>query len=171
MGGCPPPGSIWPAANPRRTRPGPDHAGFLRRPAPVGIGICRQLKTMETTTRNPLLSLKLSGMFLLRYAQRAFRRLLCQEPPRGRDPAPPPVTGRGQRGAGVIHRHRAPLSPLEVPLYYMLGAPVPGAASASATFATIPKPPQPHIRHRHTRVLPANIDVLPVMLWFERHKV
>jgi len=26
---------------------------------------------MDTTTRNPLLLLKLSGMFLLRYAQRA----------------------------------------------------------------------------------------------------
>jgi hypothetical protein len=31
--------------------------------------------------------LKLSGMFLLRLAQRAFLRLLFQEPPRDRSPA------------------------------------------------------------------------------------
>lgn len=36
----------------------------------------------ESTTRKPMLLLKLSGLFLLRAAQRALFRLLFQEPPR-----------------------------------------------------------------------------------------
>jgi hypothetical protein len=43
----------------------------------------RQSVTMwETHTRNPILLLKLFGLFLLRYAQRALFRLLLNEPPR-----------------------------------------------------------------------------------------
>ena len=43
---------------------------------------------MDTTTRKPLLSFQLSGLFLLRYAQRAPLELLIQEPPRTGQPAP-----------------------------------------------------------------------------------
>ena len=39
-------------------------------------------KAMDTTTRTPILSLKLSGTFLLRTAQRAFLESLFQEAPR-----------------------------------------------------------------------------------------
>jgi hypothetical protein len=39
-------------------------------------------KTWETTTRNPLLFQSLFGLFLLRTAQRAFSRLLLNDPPR-----------------------------------------------------------------------------------------
>jgi hypothetical protein len=36
----------------------------------------------EHNTRNPMLLLRLSGLFLLRLAERAFSELLFQEPPR-----------------------------------------------------------------------------------------
>lgn len=36
----------------------------------------------DNTTRKPLLLLRLSGLFLLRLAARAFSGLLIQEPPR-----------------------------------------------------------------------------------------
>lgn len=36
----------------------------------------------ETTTRKPMLSLRLFGLFLLRLAQRTFLALLLNEPPR-----------------------------------------------------------------------------------------
>ena len=37
---------------------------------------------MENTHRTPLFVFLLSGLFLLRFAQRAFLRLLLKEPPR-----------------------------------------------------------------------------------------
>ena len=39
-------------------------------------------KIWEAATRKPLLSLRLSGLFLLWYAQRTFLSLLLNEPPR-----------------------------------------------------------------------------------------
>lgn len=45
-----------------------------RRPVSVKNEIYRRdPKSMDTTTRSPTLLLKLSGLFLLRYAHRAFR--------------------------------------------------------------------------------------------------
>ena len=54
---------------PRRSIPG--HSAF---PA--------DQNDVEQTTRKPMLLLKLSGSFLLRYEQRALFRLLFHEPPR-----------------------------------------------------------------------------------------
>jgi len=45
-------------------------------------------KGVETHTRNPLLLLRLCGLFLLRLAQRALFQLLFQEPPRSYRPVP-----------------------------------------------------------------------------------
>jgi hypothetical protein len=42
----------------------------------------RDHNDVEHTTRKPMLLLKLSGSFLLRYEQRALFRLLFHEPPR-----------------------------------------------------------------------------------------
>ena len=55
---------------------------YKPRPAPVDRGIYRPCLRVMETTRNPTLSLKLSGTFLLRYAHRAFCLSLFQEPPR-----------------------------------------------------------------------------------------
>jgi hypothetical protein len=53
----------------------PDNAG---RDTPTGA--CE--KSVDATTRNPTLLFRLSGSFLLRFAQRALSALLFQEPPR-----------------------------------------------------------------------------------------
>jgi len=45
-------------------------------------------KGVETHTRNPLLLLRLCGLFLLRLAQRTLFQLLFQEPPRSYRPVP-----------------------------------------------------------------------------------
>lgn len=39
-------------------------------------------RSVDATTRKPMLSFLLFGLFLLRYAQRAFLALLLKEPPR-----------------------------------------------------------------------------------------
>jgi hypothetical protein len=39
-------------------------------------------KDVDATTRNPMFLFRLSGSFLLRYAQRALSALLFHEPPR-----------------------------------------------------------------------------------------
>jgi hypothetical protein len=39
-------------------------------------------KSVDTTTRNPMLLFLLFGLFLLRYAQRTFLSLLLNAPPR-----------------------------------------------------------------------------------------
>ena len=49
----------------------------LRRPA-----FPANAKYVDAHTRNPMLLLRLFGLFLLRYAQRTFLRLLLNEPPR-----------------------------------------------------------------------------------------
>jgi hypothetical protein len=49
----------------------------------------------DSATRNPILLLRLSGLFLLRYAQRALSWLLFHDPPRSASPCgPPPHQGR-----------------------------------------------------------------------------
>ncbi len=55
---------------------------------------------METHTRKPMLLLKLSGSFLLRYAHRALRSLLFHEPPR-----------KARVSAARPHPHPQPPSP------------------------------------------------------------
>jgi hypothetical protein len=42
----------------------------------------RKCTPADTATRKPLLSFRLSGLFLLRLAERQFLGLLFQEPPR-----------------------------------------------------------------------------------------
>ena len=53
---------------------------------------------METHTRNPLLLLRLCGLFLLRLAQRTLFQLLFQEPPRNYRPVP---TARRRKPPGL----------------------------------------------------------------------
>ena len=60
----------------------PSFTASFNRPWPVEISGRKHKKMWETATRNPLLSFLLSGLFLLRYEQRALSRLLFQEPPR-----------------------------------------------------------------------------------------
>jgi hypothetical protein len=51
-----------------------------------------------TTTRNPMLLLRLSGLLSLRYAQRTFLSLLLNAPPRNTAPfGPPPLPVLGRR--------------------------------------------------------------------------
>jgi hypothetical protein len=58
-----------------------------------------QGKMWETTTRKPLFLLRLFGLFLLRYAQRALLRLLLNDPPRNtrRSLRPAPAQGGDKR--------------------------------------------------------------------------
>lgn len=55
---------------------------LTRRPANSGLGRLPMRKCMRKHTRKPLLLLRLSGAFLLRFATRQFSGLLFQEPPR-----------------------------------------------------------------------------------------
>src|ERR1035441_1737041 len=54
-----------------------------------------RLKDVDATTRNPMFLFRLSGLFLLRYAQRALSAGLFHEPPRNtRAPLSLPQIGR-----------------------------------------------------------------------------
>ena len=67
-----------------QARPGRHPAIFdrLGSPTMVELHFWHKAKVWETATRNPLFLLELFGLFLLRLAQRAFLRLLLNEPPR-----------------------------------------------------------------------------------------
>jgi hypothetical protein len=55
---------------------------LLRLSAPGRVAIPAMGKSVDATTRNPMFLFLLFGLFLLRFAQRAFLWLLMKEPPR-----------------------------------------------------------------------------------------
>lgn len=67
-----------------RKEPGfcPRHQKSLGNTAVAGLHFWQTSNDVETTKRKPMLLLRLSGLLLLRYAQRALFRLLLNEPPR-----------------------------------------------------------------------------------------
>ena len=55
------------------------------------LATAQRAKRVETTTRKPMLLFLLSGLFLLRYAQRTFLDSLLKEPPRWSEGISPAV--------------------------------------------------------------------------------
>ena len=75
------------ASRPRRSTPGPGFGHEAGRiPSAVAGGPCvrswTQRETADNTQRKPLLLLALSGVFLLRFADRQLLSLLFHDPPR-----------------------------------------------------------------------------------------
>ena len=65
-----------------------------------------RLKDVDATTRNPMFLFRLSGLFLLRYAQRALSAGLFHEPPRNtRAPLSLPRHGKSATLPGLRKPH------------------------------------------------------------------